>query len=284
MRQVITILLLLISLGALACEEEQDCIDQNSWQFGLAIGLGMRTNPLIDGDNIPLIILPDIAWYGESAYFDNGELGFQWVDDNAFAFETFVTFDLERAFFSFWHPDNVLVPSFGFTSDIPESSPNFDQGQQTQRVSIDDIATRKWALNAGMRLHYRHAATEVTLSWQSDISNVHEGHKATLAYQYHWQWDQWRFLLAPRISWKSDNLINYYYGVSARDTVASNQFYTATGGFQPGLGFAASRPINDRWQWLIRADLQKLNSGMSDSPLVEQNNIRSIFVGAGYRF
>ncbi len=135
-----------------------------------------------------------------------------------------------------------------------------------------------------MRMHYRIGNGETTLSWEGDISNVHEGHKIILTHQHQWRWHDWRFMLAPRLTWKSDNLLNYYYGVSERDSVASNLFYIAKGGFQPGLTLAISKPINDSWIGLFRADFQKLNSGMYDSPLVEKNSIRSIFVGVGYRF
>ena len=80
---------------AYACDDGQDCIEQGEWQLGIALGAGVRTNPLVDGDNIPLVILPDIAWYGESAYFDNGEAGFQWTLNDTFAHEVFVAPNLE---------------------------------------------------------------------------------------------------------------------------------------------------------------------------------------------
>lgn len=283
MRRILTLLLIVMWTSAFACEPADECIEEGNWQIGIALGLGVRTNPLVDGDDIPLVILPDIAWYGESAYFDNGELGYQWIDEDSLAFETFVSIDRERAFFSFWHPDNVLVPSFGFASDVSEA-PSFENSANTLRISIDDVATRKWAVNGGARVHFHTQNGEFTASWQTDISQVHKGHKFNLVYRHFVEWQNWQFGIAPRLSWKSDNLLNYYYGISARDNVESNQFYIAEAGFQPGISISARKKINQHWQWLIRLDYQKLNSGMSDSPLVERDNVSAIFVGAGYRF
>jgi MipA family protein len=34
---------------------------KSSWQLGLAFGVGVKASPLVDRDDIPLVILPDIA-------------------------------------------------------------------------------------------------------------------------------------------------------------------------------------------------------------------------------
>ena len=52
-----------------------------SWRFGVALGYGERTNPLIQSDDIPIVVDLDIAWFGERWFFDNGDLGFSLVDN-----------------------------------------------------------------------------------------------------------------------------------------------------------------------------------------------------------
>jgi outer membrane protein len=114
----------------LACSEDETCIEKSSWHLGIAFGLGIKTNPLVDGDDIPLVIMPDIAWYAEQAYFDNGELGYQWINQPKVAFETFLQLDRERAFFSFLHPANILFPIESSVSDSPS------QGIQDKQRSL----------------------------------------------------------------------------------------------------------------------------------------------------
>src|SRR3954470_11663654 len=49
---------------------------ERSWRLGAAFGYGERTNPLIQSDDIPVIVDVDIAWFGKRWFFDNGDLGY----------------------------------------------------------------------------------------------------------------------------------------------------------------------------------------------------------------
>lgn len=271
-----------ISSLAFACEPEENCTSVNQWQLGVAFGVGVRTNPLVDGENIPLVILPDIAWYGESAYFDNGELGYQWIQDPQQAFSTFVHLDTERAFFSFWHPSNVFMPLR--VEGNQDSGANVAELPDSPALSINAVASRDWAVNAGIRWHYYNQSGEWTLSAEQDISGVHQGGKLSLSYQHHMQWQDWKMSLKPALIWKSAQLINYYYGIDARDSVDEQFYYRATAGWQPSLTMSLQKPINEKWQWFFRASYQYLHPGMRHSPLVKQNNIQSAFFGLAYRF
>lgn len=265
-----------------ACEAPADCVETGQWQIGVALGGGVRTNPLVGGDNIPLVILPDIAWYGEHAYFDNGELGYQWIDDEQFALETFVAVDTERAFFSFWHPGNVFLPQAGLSVDTPGIAAESDFVQPS--VSIDDVATRKWAFLGGVRAHYRFNRSELALDWQSDVSGVHNGSRVTLAYRQHWRLERWQVTLNASMVWKSAKLTNYYYGIGPRDGLGLASFYVGRAGWQPNLRITATRPLTKQWLAIFSAGYQGLHDGMTDSPLVDENHSAILFAGVGYRF
>src|SRR5262245_4119496 len=49
---------------------------EKSWRLGAAFGYGQRTNPLIQSDDIPVLVDLDIAWFGKRWFFDNGDVGF----------------------------------------------------------------------------------------------------------------------------------------------------------------------------------------------------------------
>jgi MipA family protein len=257
-------------------------VSSGEWQLGIAMGLGVRTNPLVDGSDIPLIFLPDIAWYGENAYFDNGELGYQWQSDS-YSFETFIAINRERSFFSFWHPANILLPTANLdVSTVVGPAEVADSG--TTKISIDDIASRRWAMDGGGRFHIHQKNGEWRLALSTDVSSVHNGQQVALSYIHNWQLFSWRLSVTPSLIWKSSSLINYYYGLSARDKVELQVYYNGRGGWQPAISFSASKKIDEHWQWLVFGTFQALNDGMSDSPLVEADNISSIFFGMAYRF
>lgn len=282
LRLLLLIVFTLISNLVFACELKENCTPVNQWQLGVAVGLGVRTNPLVDGDNIPLIILPDIAWYGESAYFDNGELGYQWIQQPNQALATFIHLDSERAFFSFWHPANVLFPLSAESIQDPDVT--VSELPNTPELSKNAVAARDWAINAGVRWHYYSQNSEWTVSAEHDVSGVHQGGKLKLSYQHHMQWQNWSISLTPALVWKSTQLINYYYGIDTADNVDKQYYYQGKAGWQPSLSVTMQKPINDKWQWLLRASYQHLPAGMSNSPLVKQHNIHTAFFGLAYRF
>ena len=290
--RLLIILCMFVSRTTLACSEDGTCIEKSSWQLGFAFGVGVKTNPLVDGDNIPLVILPDIAWYAEKAYFDNGELGYQWLSQPTFAFETFLQLDRESAFFSFLHPANILVSTENAASHstnvsaLPDLSVSPDENiQNNQRsLSIDDIVSRKWAINGGIRGHYFLSIGEWQLTLQQDISNIHQGQQVGLEYSHRWLWHDFRLGLRVGTDWKSADLIDYYYGVSQRDTSLSRFYFEGKSGWQTYMSINAQKPINENWSWLANIGYRRLPNSLLSSPLIDQNNIRNVFLGVAYRF
>lgn len=264
------------------CSDSDYCIDENSWQLGLAVGLGGRTNPLVDGDAIPFIVLPDIAYYGESFYFDNGELGIQFFPNKYSSIDAYIAPNVERANFTFWHASNIFIPaaSFATASDQP-----FPSGLSADlEISVDDISRRKWALDAGLRWQWHAQQHQLRLSIATDISGVHGGAHAIAEYRYRVLINNWQLSVSPHVKWMSAKLTDYYYGVNSTDTAIPELIYNAKQGLQYGLSANASYPINDQWHWLTRASLTQLHSGMHKSPLVEKSYVMSAFVGIAYRF
>lgn len=287
-----------VSGTILACSENETCIEKSSWHFGIALGVGVKTNPLVDGDDIPLVVLPDIAWYAEKAYFDNGELGYQWINQPKFSFETFLTLDRESPFFRFLHPANLLAPTVGSstsTSNLPDTpiSPEFsgpsvstdeDILNNQRSLSIDNISRRKWALNGGLRGHYFSTFGEWQLALLQDVSNVHKGQLVALQYSRKWLWRDLQMRLRLGTDWKSAALLDYYYGVSKKDTTLTAYYFNGKAGWQSYISIIAQKPINKNWSWLAKMSYRRLPNSLTDSPLIEENNISNLFLGAAYRF
>lgn len=279
---------------ATECDESSDsnqltneaCIESGQWSLGIALGLGAQSNPLVDGDTIPLIALFDVAWYGERAYFDNGELGLRWLSHDKLSFDSFITFDRERRFFDFWDPANILFRTS--LSPMPPAEdpdiPPITDSQNSDKVSADDISTRRWALLLGNRLQYTQGLHQVSFTISTDISAIHKGHSAELSYRKVWQGDDWQLQFRPRVIWKSDSLIDYYYGIDKNDDVSNSLLYEGKSGFQAGLSVFYSYRLSEHWQIITNASYMRLNSGMVDSPLIEQNHTSSLFIGVGYRY
>ena len=280
-----------VSGTTLACSGDEECIEKSSWHLGIAFGVGVKTNPLVGGDNMPFVILPDIAWYAEKAYFDNGELGYQWINQSKFSIETYLQLDRENALFNSLHPANLLAPltETAASSDSPNSpvvtiTPVKDAQNVQRNLSIDDIASRKWAINAGIRGHYFFSNSEWQLAFKQDVSNVHKGQQVGLQYSHRWLWQMFQFTLRTGADWKSARVNDYYYGVSKRDTEFTELYFNGKSGWQTYISINAKRPINENWSWLANMSYRRFPNSLIRSPLIEENNIRNIFLGAAYRF
>ena len=66
----------------------------------MALGYGERTNPLIQSEDIPVVVDLDIAWFGERWFFDNFDLGFELFDRPSFTTNIVARVNSDRAFFS----------------------------------------------------------------------------------------------------------------------------------------------------------------------------------------
>ncbi len=284
-RLLLLLMVMTFTHSAQACDSGENCIEENAWQFGVAVGIGGRSNPLVDGDNVPLVLLPDIAWYGEHAYFDNGELGYQWQLSRQTSAELFIAPNFEKAFFTFWHPSNLLIPVSQSLSS-PDSGVDAGGGETNDDrfISVDDVASRDWSADIGTRLTWREDKQSVSLVLTNDALSVHNGHQATLSFQRHWQIEDWRLRASASLAYKSANLIDYYYGIDGDDTNDPTTWYQAGSSWQPSLGLQFSVPLNDDWTWLGRFQYTFLDSAMTDSPLVSQDHYITAFIGLGYRF
>ncbi|MDC0602254.1 MipA/OmpV family protein [Aliiglaciecola sp.] len=273
------------SVPAFACESGQSCIEKGQWDIGIAFGIGARSNPLVDGNTFPNIILIDVAWYGDQIYFDNGELGFRLIENQKTGFETYLVIDREAAYFDLLHPGNFSISSLiSPTTGQPIPPDNQTLDSEEVRLSLDDIRDRKWAVNLGGRYHYYTEKGEVSFSYETDVSSVHQGSKAALSYEHYWSGDDWQLSIRPSVLWKSDKLVNYYYGVSAQDFPDNDIRYTAKGGLQPSLSLTYTKRFSEDWYWVANLSYQKLHSSMVASPIVDENNVSSVFLGLGYRF
>lgn len=257
-----------------------ECITEGEWELGVAVGAGVRLNPLADGDNIPLILLPDIAYYSEHIYFDNFELGTQFLPAQGHSIEWYVTPNAEAANFTFWQPENIFLPVFGQADNsLPDGEP-----LQDRFVSLDDIASRQWALDMGLRWQWTSNKFHWQISVSHDVSGRYSGQHAASALTYAWIKDDWQFATGLQLAWKSKALTDYYYGLDARDTADSQLWYQARGGIQSSIQFSASKRVSEDWTLLIRSRVTRLHSGMHESPLVDKTSTASLFVGFGYRF
>jgi len=284
------------SVYAQCAPEENDCVPVGEWQFSIAIGAGVITNPLHDGDNIPLVIVPNFSYYGEQVFIDNNALGFTFYQSDTLSLSAVSQLNRENSFFQRWHPNNIFVNSFANAApDAPQFDealdPTGDNGgidDEINEVELDQVHKRKWALDAGLQVNwffFQHSHLQVKLL--HNINNVYNGLNGQLALE-----QPFTFSAIPNnlltltigVNWQSKEQVDYYYGIDEQDQVDEELFYQGKASISPYFKLINQYAVNERWSVKLSLQREWLDSSLTNSPLVQDDVIDTFFVGVEYAF
>ena len=91
-------MLVFLAQPCLAAEAPVEATKSN-WRLGAALGYGIRSNPLVQSDDIPIVVDLDIAWFGERWFFDNGDIGLTFADNDTLTASVIARVNSDRVFF-----------------------------------------------------------------------------------------------------------------------------------------------------------------------------------------
>jgi outer membrane protein len=271
--------LLPIQTAAACSSDEENCVPVDQWQLSIAVGLGTLSNPLHGGNNIPLIVLPYIHYYGEQFFIENNVLGYSFYQSDSFIISGISQLNREKAFFTDWQPSHLFIPN---------SSESLIGSSDEKPVNKSDVKKRDWAIDAGLQINwFINDLLEVKAQLLHDINNVYHGFNAHLGLQKTFALEQLpntRLSISAGANWQSAELADYYYGLHEDDDVDLFNLYQADAGIQPYFSFSLTHKINKNWQLKLLAKREFLDSNLTDSPLIEDDTITSAFIGVVYAF
>lgn len=242
---------------------------QSRWQLGVALGYGLRTNPLVQSDDIPILVDIDIAWFGDHFFFDNGDLGLTFVDNEYVTTSLVARVNSDRVFFGRTDTKFVVIDLAGapLSSAVELTIPDRDYAAE---LGLELLADGRWGL--------------LQLTAHHDVSGTHEGYEVEFDYGYGWR--NQRFYIEPSfgLSFKSEDLNNYYWGVRTDEANAALPEYTAGSGVNAFARLQFSYQISRNWNFSFVGEVERMNDEAAASPIVEDRNVFGYFAGFGYRF
>ncbi|HLA73237.1 MAG TPA: MipA/OmpV family protein [Steroidobacteraceae bacterium] len=254
---------------------------EHSWRLGVALGYGSRTNPLIQSDDIPVLVDVDIAWFGKRWFFDNGDIGFTAVDNRFFTANLMARVNSDRAFFSKTNTKYVTFARAGGGATLPA----FDVtgGPLTQPVPLKP-PKRDYAVEAGVEVLFGGEWGNATLRGFHDVSDKHEGYEVSADYAY--RWTRGRLSVSPTVgvTYKNSKLSDYYWGVHPGE--ASNVLfeYHPDGGLGWEAGLHTNYYLTKNVRLALSANYERLQHDIAQSPLVDQDYVFGYFAGFGWQF
>lgn len=122
-----------------------DCVEVGQWQFNVGLGLGVRTNPLLDESDTPLVILPELSYYGKRFFFKNFDFGFTLFEDPKHQLNALMLPSRDQMYFNRWDPLNLFDPSgsggFSGAPSVAGQSPGGGEDYQRFSVTVSNPTT-----------------------------------------------------------------------------------------------------------------------------------------------
>ncbi len=268
----LTALSIALQSGICMADEESaagESIEESRWRLGAALGYGVRTNPLIQSDDIPIIVDLDIAWFGDRWFFDNGDLGLTFADNQHVTGSIVARVNSGRVFFG--KTDTRFVA--------------FDAvGAPLAELIEFKVPDRDYAVELGLEALTDGPWGRLQLAAFHDVSGTHEGFEVQADYSYGWRSQRWYIEPSIGASYKSADFNNYYWGVTPEEAGVVVLPYEAGSGTNLRARFMVGYQLTRHWSLSLVAEYERLNDEAAASPIVEDRDVLGYFAGAAFRF
>jgi len=271
------------------CEQINDnCAAVGEWKFSLAVGAGVYTNPLHGGDDIPLVLIPQISYYGEKIFFENNALGYSFFENDQLTISAITQLNHEKAYFTRWHPQNILIESVSSGDVITPSEGDPVDEDKYVEVDIKDVSNRRWAIDAGVQFNwFINQTTDLQVQLLHDINNVYNGLNGQIELTRVMRIEplpNTLMSLSVGTNINSKNLVDYYYGISQTSESSVDLDYQGKLSINPYFRLVLTHQLSERWRAKLNIKRIFLDDAMTNSPLVKDDYINTIFAGVSYDF
>ena len=246
----------------------QDCIAVGRWNFSVALGAGVRTNPLVGGKDIPLVVIPQLSYYGKRFFIDNLDLGFTFAERGANTFNLIATPGYDRVYFYRADLQNFFV---GF----PNAGPALVAADTPGAAKVRPPAPRITYL-AGPEWTFKYGRVSGQLDLLRDVTGQNSGDEIRGALGMPLLVSRGTVSADMGFTWKSAATVNYYYRVPI--------LYSGSAAFDPFIRLGYTLPLKGKWRFNAFAEYERLGNGIANSPLVAEHSVATVFVGSIYTF
>jgi MipA family protein len=244
------------------------------WRLGVALGYGRRTNPVIQSEDIPVVVDLDIAWFGDRFFFDNGDAGVTLADNSVATVNLIGRVNSDRVFFGKTNTRLVQVGGSGTTA-----------GSQTPPDPVTiSVPDRDYAVELGFEALLDGRWGMLQLDAHRDVSDTHGGYEIFADYAFGWR--RQRLLVQPSVgfSFKSAALNDYYWGVRPGEASELLPVYQAGSGTNPHAKLLVSFQVTRNWAVAGAVEYERLNAEAAASPIAQESDVLGYFVGMSYGF
>lgn len=265
--------------------------------MSIALGAGLRENPVVGRDNIPLFLLPSVSYYGKRFSLENFNFAYLLAENQRHSLSLVSLPALEYMYFNDWSLGSTSFDDSGsnpveissFTdnreqldNDVSPAEPSL--AEPPPRVDVDDLHKRNLALLAGLEYGLYAGPVYFGLQWLQDLSHVHEGQEVRAAASYEWHYGNNLLRTSAGLLWKSHEAMDYYYGIRADEVEDTRLVYEASAGASYFARISWQKKLSKHWSLNSAVYYRKMSDAAAASPIVDKDYISSVFFGGAYHF
>jgi len=264
-----------------------ECVPVGGWNFSLSIGAGIRTDPVVHQSDIPLIIIPQVSYYGEHFFLDNLDVGWSFIDDDHVNLSLIATPGYDRVYFYRSDLQNIFVTGVtNFSSGTTANSNPNNSGTVTPITTPNQTNppatkpfpwhTRSVTYLAGPEWTFKFQGLTGQLDVLHEITGHNHGNEVRAALGIPLGKFGGTWAANVGLTWKSSAIVNYYYGARG--------VYDAGAALDPFVKLGYSRPLKGKWKITGFVQCERLGHTIADSPIINQRIVTTAFVGTAYSF
>jgi outer membrane protein len=247
-----------------------DCVAVGHWNFSVALGAGVRTNPLVNGKDIPLVIVPHVSYYGERFFLDDLDLGFTLAEGRTQSLSLVASPGYDRVYFYRTDPQNFFITGIDPTGAALYST------DSSNAISKVTPRPRRLTYLAGPEWTFKASVLTGQLDVLHDITGQDHGTEVRAALSAPLIESRGALSASLGLTWKSAGIVDYYYGEPG--------LYAGKAALDPFAKLGYTVPLSRRWRFNAFAEYERLGSAIADSPIVAEHTVATVFVGAVYTF
>ncbi|HYM35482.1 MAG TPA: MipA/OmpV family protein [Steroidobacteraceae bacterium] len=270
------------TFAATTCNTPSDeCAAIGHWNLSIGIGYGLRTNPILSGSDIPLVIVPKVSYYGKRFFLDNLDVGFTLYENDDYGFNFIATPGYDRVFFARYDPQNFFAAGAGGSPVSPPGGPPPTPPPPATPPPKSDAErilerSRQVTYLVGPEWHFDFHSLTGQFDFLYEATGRHHGTEARVALAVPLIKSHGVLKAAAGGTWKSGALITYYYGEKG--------IYEAGSAFSPFAKLSYTRAFTGHWGLDIFAHYEWLGDTIKKSPIVVDHQVTTYFAGVTYSF
>jgi outer membrane protein len=140
------------------------------------------------------------------------------------------------------------------------------------------------AFELGISANYKTGFGKFTLSALTDVASTHDGYEINLSYSKSYNFESSSITPYISIIQKSEDLVDYYYGVQAHEVTDYRSFHLGKSATNIELGIRSSWRVGKHHNFIANASYTAYGSNIKNSSLIDSSVNTKLILGYMYVF